>query len=416
MRTMFDWYLGAGAEETDRIWSSGILTLDANVLLDLYRYNTGTREDIIKAIGYFGDRVWISAQAAREFIRNRTSVIASSDKTFSDADSTIADLRKSSAAARDKLRGYRLVPREGLDEMSAQIDAAIDSAAEKINSARAAHPDYLHSDPLLDWIMTTFDGRVGEEPSAEEWQEIRKSGEARRQARIPPGYEDGDKDGDQKYGDYLLWRQIVEHARATQAPMILVTSERKEDWWERKSGKLIGPRTELMEEAANAAGQRILIYQTDRFLQHALTKIGTQVDASSVDDIREVDAERSRQAKMAAIRVTQIVANADESPFENVGTARVEVLRPIGNFTATVELSPNIDWSEADLTAELAARPADAPGARIVARVSSSGKLNLHGHTLGGGRFPPGVYEIAYSASALNAIVRSFEDHPPLDD
>lgn len=418
MRKTFDWYLGAGQDEIEKIWSGGLLTLDANVLLDLYRYNAKTREDIIKGIGHFGERVWLPAQAAREFVRNRTGVIASADKTFRDANAAIAELQKSCNAARDKLRGYRLVPREGLDEMSAKIEAAISSAVDRIEAAKSTHPEYLKSDPLLDWILTTFDGRVGAEPSLDDWEDIRKTGESRRLAQIPPGYEDGDKEGDRRYGDYLLWRQILEHARTVKTPIILVTSERKEDWWEVKSGRVIGPRPELLEEAAKVAGQRILIYQTDQFLLHAAEKIGAQVDKSSVDDIREVDAERSRSlfARSAAVRVTNSNSDSESSPFESVGTARVEILRPVGNFTATVSLDPNIEWAGAETSADLVAKPADAPDARVVARISSSGKLNLHGHTRGGGHFPPGIYEIAYSASVLKAVLREFDDLPPLED
>lgn len=414
VRKIFDWYLGAGAEETTKIWDEGLLTLDANVLLDLYRYNAKTRGDIQKAIGLFGDRVWLPGQAAREFIRNRTKVIASADKTFREANTVIADLRNSCIAARDKLRGHRLVPRDALDEMSSAIDGAINAASEKIKDAQEVHPDFLRDDPLLDWIMSTFDGRIGDEPSVEQWEEIRKIGEARRLARVPPGYKDDDKEGDRKYGDYLLWRQILDHARAVPTPVILVTSERKEDWWEEQGGKTIGPRAELREEAAAEAGQRILIYQTDRFLQYALARIGDEVDTSSVDDIREVDAERSRRhARHTAVQVTQNMTNDDGDPFDNAGTARIELLRPVSNFTATVRLDPDVDWTGAEVKAHLVAKPAAAPDAKVVARISSSGRLNLHGHPLERVQFPAGLYEIAFSASIWDAVLSSLDDFLP---
>lgn len=417
MRKAFSWYLGPSDEEVEKIWSSGTLTLDANVLLDLYRYNAKTREDILKAIGFFESRVWLSAQAGREFVRNRTRVIASSDKTFRDANAAIEDLRKACIGARDKLRSHRLVPRDGLDEMSANIDAAIDVAADKIKQAEEAHPDYLNSDALLDWVVATFDGRMGKDPTAAEWEEVRKIGEARREARIPPGYEDGGKDGDRKYGDYLLWRQILEHARSNRTPIILVTSERKEDWWEEIGGRTIGPRAELMEEAAAVSGQRILIYQTDRFLQHALAKIGDEVDTSSVDDIREVDAERSRLRQgdyKAVARVMQSMTTSADDLFENAGTAKVEISRAVSNFTATVRLDSDIDWSDADISAQIIKKPTDAPDARVIARVNSSGRLHLHAHPLEKKQFSPGVYEISFAASTWNVVLRSLDDLPTL--
>jgi len=293
MRAKFDWYFGPSPEETKDIWDTGILTVDANVLLDLYRYNEKTREDILKAIHFFGERVWLPGQAAREFIRNRKTVIKSADKTFRDAEAAISDLQRSCLATRDQLRSHRLVPRDGLEEMEKDLNSALELAEQKIREAKDQQPDYLAEDPLLDRIMATFDGRVGDDPSPEEWVQVRKLGEVRRASKTPPGYLDGDKDGDKKYGDYLLWSQILQHAQVSAQPMIFVTSERKEDWWEKQAGQTVGPRSELLEEAATVAGQRILIYQTDQFLKFALARIGDQPDASSVADIREVDAQRT---------------------------------------------------------------------------------------------------------------------------
>lgn len=177
--------------------------------------------------------------------------------------------------------------------MMQAIRSAVDVAEQKISDARQVRPDYFLDDPLLDKILSIFDGRVGIDPSEVDWAEIRKEAEARRARKQPPGYLDSDKEGDRKYGDYVLWKQIIEQSRDVNSPMILVTSERKEDWWEKQSGRTVGPRIELLEEASIVSGQRILIYQTDNFLKKALSKIGDQVDDSSVEDIRDIDAERS---------------------------------------------------------------------------------------------------------------------------
>jgi hypothetical protein len=396
MRKTFDWYLRPSEDETGKIWSDGLLTLDANVLLDLYRYTAETRDKIIKGIGYFGDRVWLPAQAAREFIRNRTAVITQADKAFQDAEKAVNELKTSYRAAQETLRGIRLIPRDCAEDLATAIEAAIESASATITSTKDGHPEYLRSDPVLDWVMSTFDGRIGAEPGPDDWEDIRRCGESRRLESIPPGYKDGDKEGDAKYGDYLLWRQILEHARTAQTPMILVTSERKEDWWETKSGKTIGPRPELLEEASRKAGQRILIYQTDSFLKFAIEKIGDQLDKSSVDEIREVDAERSRSRydRSPAIRVSNIPSSAENANFDIAGTVRVEVMRAIENFTATVELDPDIDWTDAEISAELIAQPSESTWFKIVPRISESGKLNLHAHIKG--QFLLGVYEIAY--------------------
>src|SRR6516164_5133706 len=56
---------------------SALVVVDANVLLDLYRYNESTRDDLLDVLRQLGDRLWIPHQALREFWRNRISVITS---------------------------------------------------------------------------------------------------------------------------------------------------------------------------------------------------------------------------------------------------------------------------------------------------------------------------------------------------
>lgn len=108
----------------------------------------------------------------------------------------------------------------------------------------------------------------------------------RKKNKIPPGYLDDGKDEDRPYGDYYLWLQVIEHAKTVGCPVILVTSERKDDWWEKISGKTIGPRPELLREAKQVSGQRVLIYQTERFLEHALQRFKQPVNEIALEEIR----------------------------------------------------------------------------------------------------------------------------------
>src|SRR5690606_30853295 len=51
-------------------------------------------------------------------------------------------------------------------------------------------------------------------------------------------------------------------------------------------GKTIGPRHELLEEAHQVAGQRVLIYQTLSFLEQAVGPLNGWLAALITDDIR----------------------------------------------------------------------------------------------------------------------------------
>ncbi|ADU67004.1 hypothetical protein Selin_2287 [Desulfurispirillum indicum S5] len=90
MKELFKWYFPLSDDEIRNIWKEGILTVDTNVLLDLYRYHEDTREALLAAINAFDGRAWISHQVAEEFFRNRNSVILSSNSAFNDAEKNMA--------------------------------------------------------------------------------------------------------------------------------------------------------------------------------------------------------------------------------------------------------------------------------------------------------------------------------------
>jgi hypothetical protein len=162
-----------------------------------------------------------------------------------------------------------------------------------------------HLSVTLAGTVALFDGCVGSPPSDLEVAELRKESERRIKEKIPPGYEDAKKDGTGSHGDYFVWRQVLQQAKASAKPVILVTSERKEDWWERAHGKTVGPRHELLEEAHRVSGQRLLIYQTDSFVERATKRAGRTFSALMRNDIR---------------------APRDDQELEDIITAAVEEL------------------------------------------------------------------------------------------
>src|SRR5207244_2596557 len=98
---------------------------------------------------------------------------------------------------------------------------------------------------------------------------VLKEAAARYAKGIPPGYADATKPGDNKYGDAVLWIQLLEHARTRAAPIIFVTDDVKEDWWTRVAGRTVGPRPALVEEMGSVAGQAFWMYRAAAFMQYA---------------------------------------------------------------------------------------------------------------------------------------------------
>lgn len=399
MKKEFGWYFKASEAEIDSVWKEGLLTVDANVLLDLYRYHENTRNALINSLKQFGGRLWLSNQAAEEFFRNRSKVIVSSEKTFKQAKDEVEKLKGNFESTISQLKGNRIIPAEVADSLIESVQPAIDSALDKISVSKSSYPQYLQEDPILSQLVEMFDDSVGEEFTEDELSKLNEEAELRKKNKTPPGYMDEDKDGDRPYGDFFLWRQILLKSKDKGVPIIFVTSERKEDWWEKISGKTIGPRPELLKEADEFTDKRILIYQTDRFLEFSSRYSGSELDSNAVDEIRAVDLLRSDIDHAVEIVEQKVL---DGTEFHQEGVLIINLRRPVKNLTGSGYFDPYLSDTPT-MTVALASAPEGLGKYKLRAGTGTNYDFNLH---VISGEFdqllPIGQYTLKYKAKCRN--------------
>lgn len=98
--TDFDSYRVPKQSELHDALRHGLVAVDTNVLLSLYRYNPVTVDDLFNLLHTVGDRLFIPHQVVREFWRNRQSVLGgplSSNREVTNA------LAKNETSTRDAL-------------------------------------------------------------------------------------------------------------------------------------------------------------------------------------------------------------------------------------------------------------------------------------------------------------------------
>ncbi|MEX2617548.1 MAG: PIN-like domain-containing protein [Alphaproteobacteria bacterium] len=240
------------------------------------------------------------------------------------------------------------------------------------------------------FFRSLLDGCIGNEP--DDIADDLKEAQRRKAENIPPGYMDDSKAGLGFAGDYLMWKQILSHGKEKQNSVILVTSESKEDWWEKKSGKRLNPRLELLQEAFEKTEQKILIYHTDQFLKLHQERTGGISDESVLEEIREYSL-----AREPAVSVSQEVDTAGKS--SNSGRLRITIARPVRNFTGTGRLEPNLS-SPPGVTARLEESPDEAPEVRVRAKTGTTFDFNIHVYSDEQDKMlPVGEYLLVYEAS-----------------
>lgn len=285
MRNTFYEYYGLNSSELDRIWKEGIFVFDTNVLLSLYRRPIDVREDILHAIRSFKNRIWIPHQVGFEFHEHR----------LEEANRPIDSLRGLS----EKFIKFETDIQEEYEKNPYLDYKKIKSSLKRIRTGieknskvwLEACPNYIEEDVILNDISLLFDGKVGASFDNTRLEEIFKEGEVRYSRKIPPGFKDDKKhEGDRhRFGDLIIWFQIIKKAKDSKQDIIFVTDDEKDDWWQIYKGGKIGPRKELIREfRENTDGHFIWFYTTDRFLINAKSREGVSIKSKTIEETRHL--------------------------------------------------------------------------------------------------------------------------------
>lgn len=395
MQENFSWYFPLNKNEIEALWEEAILTVDANVLLDLYRYHESTRNALLDALKRFEGRLWLSHQTAEEFFRNRKRVIVGAASAFDEAKQNIDDFAKAADDIVSKVRKNRIIPDSISESLRAAVDNALEKARQAVSESHAQHPDFLAHDPILDRLAALFQGAVGEAFSSSRSADAMAEAERRIREKIPPGYLDSKKSGTKAYGDYFMWCQILDHAAEEKKPIIFVTSEAKEDWWERAAGKTIGLHYELLRESYALTGQRLLAYQTDRFFRYSAELRGEVSNESAAKEISEFVQARS----VPLIRVISQLESVASSE-RNAGQLTIELLRPAYRFTCSGHIAPNLT-DIPNLKVRLASHPDGMPNHIVRSGAGTTFDFHIHVKSIDYEEYlPVGEYVFDYDASA----------------
>ncbi len=289
MKNKLSEYYKLDDNELKRHWQEDLFSLDANVLLNLYRYTPKTRDTFFDLLDKIKDRVWISYQAAFEYQKNRLIVINKQHEAYNEIRTILENKRNEIEA---KLNDYKRHPYLQTEELKRQIQSAFESINKDILKLEKTHPDYLQSDPI--WLKLTqlLEGKIGDDIANEELERLYRDGKKRYDEEVPPGYKDKankKNEGNRSlYGDLIVWNQLLKHAKTIPSSIIFITDDRKEDWWYKFKGKTIGPRPELIKEFKDETGKRINIYQADNFLDLAIKNLNQASNPEAIEEIRKV--------------------------------------------------------------------------------------------------------------------------------
>ncbi len=312
MRELFPGYYRLTEKDISVLWEEGMFILDTNVLLYLYRAPKELHDGLMRILRKLSnqDRLWIPFQVALEYQENRPGVIGTQLSKYRNAEKVLTNSKNSIKSWLEQLQlgkeSYSIEP-DGLME---EIDSFFEKIRPKMEKLALERLDVSEDDELEDKyaklrddIDQVLEGKVGLPPVSQQWlDDIYEEGERRYKLKIPPGYKDGKKKEGlyvygglvfhRKYGDLVLWHQIIEEAKAHQEKfnhVVFITDEKKDDWWSEKDGNITGPRHKLVTEISSKAGVSLFhMYRSDRFIELGKKYLKVQVNKKAIDQARDI--------------------------------------------------------------------------------------------------------------------------------
>ena len=292
MKESFKEYYKPTEKEFKYLWDNCEFIFDANVLLNIYRYSSETTEEFLDVLKNVQDRIWLPHQAALEYQRNRFSVIEEQVAKCKELEKL---LEKNEIIK--FLTDNKRHPFVDTELIISEIKKTFKNLKVNLETSRNNYPNTISNDNLRDTITEIFDGQIGDEFSKKDLDNTYKKGKERYADKIPPGFEDKGKDngenkdktGNQKYGDCVLWSQIIKHAKSEGKPIIFVTDDAKKDWWlKNKNNAIISPHPSLIREMRLKSNVDFYMYRTENFMERVKRYLGFDVDLSSLQEIEKV--------------------------------------------------------------------------------------------------------------------------------
>jgi hypothetical protein len=293
MKNLFRGYYPPTDEELDQMWDNGLIVLDTNALLNFFRYTATTRNEFFTVLKAVEDKLWIPYQIGLEFQRRQLDVIADQTKAYSDVEKAVEGGIKGVLTA---LQSFRIHPLLDKAALAALLSERMQDVSDAVGMSRDEYKARVvaggENERIFELISDLYTSRIGEPSDQGVLDAIYIEGAARYEAKVPPGYMDKDKREPDRYGDLVLWKQLLAHATQAKLPALFITDDGKEDWWRRDKGKTHGPRVELVDEYFEASGQRIHFYAPERFLEFAKTKLKIAVSEHSLIEVEALSRER----------------------------------------------------------------------------------------------------------------------------
>lgn len=221
-----------------------LIVFDTNVLFSLAEYSLYTSRNLLSIFNECLDMVWLPHQVYIEYELGKKRVFEKAQKKFLDLETEfkneIDTAKRKISNTLKKARHFSHFDESELiyeiDLKMAELNTLIDDFKDQVKTeyiaSRESRPDIFDD---IEKFVESLDAKqqVGRRISLSEKIKEIQEGELRYRYGIPPGYEDSAKNGQNKFGDFFIWKEILRIPKdADKTDLLFITNDLKSDWWE----------------------------------------------------------------------------------------------------------------------------------------------------------------------------------------
>ncbi|WP_161895379.1 PIN-like domain-containing protein [Gordonia spumicola] len=271
-----------------------LYAIDANILINLYRYSDDTADQYIRALGQMQSSLFVPHQAIKEFWANRDHV--RKGVHHSEAKGKIESAKK---VLIKSFREWSIRSNVSVDSTSSELVGGIDEAV----AAMMAHIDASSSnhaegvtDAIIAGLNEAIGDRVGEPPTASQRDSLLAEFNNRVKAgKDTPGAADIGKGDDRSAGDFIFWTQCLDEVQRLRSgaegplDLTIVTDEVKEDWVRPSApGSAKRARLGLVREYYDRTGGTLRLVDRSGILEIAMSQFGADVTDAAREQVDNV--------------------------------------------------------------------------------------------------------------------------------
>lgn len=294
------WY-DYDVDEYSSIINNSKISLDTNVLLNIYRYSKETSDKTLYLLNKIKDRLIFSYYVAFEFTKNRKKVESASIEEYKKYQSKIESKYEEIINELKSISNNKLAKKDKLiesiiknkEKVLQNFDISIDKKMEVFKSG------------LEEEICQLFEGKIIDKYSDIEFESIKAEGIRRQKNQIPPGYKDEEKG---ENGDYYIFKQLIDYSKNNDIDIIFVTDDVKEDMFQTIRG-IKFPRPELLNEFNKETNHKLIIMTVQEFLNNKII-FDENISEKVLDEIKIISNENRYISVKMQMRIRKFLYRA----------------------------------------------------------------------------------------------------------